>query len=87
MTETLTTYQIILVLCGSGVGVTVFGFGVRAYINSIVRPKLYSVDGTSIYIPRAEYDKNTKEFKEKICEVVEFQNALKGYYIAKGVKF
>ena len=99
------TLQIIALFCGSGIGVTVLGFGAKAYVSKLISPKLYCPDGTSIFVPRKECEKNTDEYRNKVCnelkslkegqdaealktqEVVNFTNALKGYYAAKGVKF
>ena len=98
MLNSPTTFQILIIIFGSGAGITVVGFGIRAYINSIVRPRLYKTDGTSIYVPRVECDQSTTEYRDKVCKelealkneqkkVVNFQNALRGYYVGKGVKF
>ena len=88
----------ILALFSSGVGVAIMGFTIRAYIDSVINPKLYRKNGESHFVSQKTCDKVTEVYHKKVCnelselresqkDIAEFANALKGYYAAKGVKF
>ena len=94
----LTTFQFLILIFGGGAGLAIFGFTATAFVNTVIRPKLFNDDGTTKFISRIECEKSTGDYRTKICnelkdikdrqeDFIDFANALKGYYIGKGVKF
>lgn len=94
----ISAYQFLILAVGGGVGGSICLFGMKAFVSSIIRPKLYDKDGQPIYVSKADCDKQTDDYRNVIRaefegvkahqdKIIEFQNILKGYYIKKGVKF
>jgi len=89
MIGNLAPYQLLILLLG-GVGGGICLFGMRAFINKVVNPKLYDKDGQPIYVSKAECDRQTDTYRDVIkgefTDVKNSQAALKGQQ-AKIIEF
>ena len=62
-----TAFQIVLLLTGTGLGVGVAMFTIKAFVNSIVRPSIFNDDGTTKFVLRPECEKSTDMYRKKVC--------------------
>ena len=69
--STWTPFQIMIMVFGGGIGVSVLMGGIRLYINSMVHRALFDKDENPRYVPVRVYETNTEKCQSRLCQKID----------------